>query len=165
MKFSQNGGENVGGMSLVELLIVVAVIGVIAAIAIPTISKINESSRRAVAMGNAKNVASMSAALSALGAAHVIPDSMGGVEATARLLREGVVVPEGPTAGERMSLPALSDEEITELSKYLDIQYGKTELMLVYLPEKGNQTMLLFKNLTTMLATWRPARLSGTAGS
>ena len=119
-------------MSVVELLIVVAVIGIVAAIGIPTISTIRESAQKAAAMQNAKNIQQMSAALDALGVAHVIPDSMGGVAATAPLLREGVIVPEGPMAGEKFILSGMPDAEIDLVSEYLYVQYGRKELMLVY---------------------------------
>lgn len=131
-------------MSLVELLIVVGVIAVVATIAIPTIASLRESAKRAAAMQNAKNIQSMSAALDALGVAHVIPDSMGGVAATARLLREGVRVPEGPMAGEKFILSGMPDSEIEEVSEYLYVQYGRKELMLVYRdPQRASTDSLL----------------------
>lgn len=145
-------------MSLVEVLIVVAVIGVIAALAIPTISRINESSKKASALANAQNVAKLSAALSSFGVAHVIPDSMGGVEATARLLREGVVITEGPMTGEKMSLDALDDPAITELSEYLDIQYGESELMLIFIPPGDLETILFLRDVSAMFAVVFPGK-------
>lgn len=148
-------------MSLVELLVVIAVIGVIAAVAIPAIQNINESSKQATAIANAKNVAQMSSALSSLGVAHVIPDSMGGVEATARLLREGVVVTEGPLTGERMSLDALGDEAISDLAEYLDIQYGKTELMLVFKPQQKFDTIRFLRDVSSMMAFLEPKPYTG----
>lgn len=66
------------GLSLTELLIVVAAIGIIAAIAVPTTATFRQAALRAAATQNAKNIAQMSEALAALGVAHVIPDSMGG---------------------------------------------------------------------------------------
>lgn len=121
-------------MSLTELLLIVGVIGIISAIAIPTISRLRDSAKKAAATQNAKNVAQMSEALAALGVAHVIPDSMGGAEATARLLREGVVVPEGPMAGERFILSGMREKEIEETAAYLKIEYGDSYLRLVFSP-------------------------------
>lgn len=128
-------------MSLTELLIVVAVIGVIAAIAIPTTANLRESAKAAAATQNAKNIAQMSEALAALGVAHVIPDSMGGAEATARLLREGVIVPEGPMAGERFILAGMRESEIEETATYLRIEYDKSNLRLVF-TQPDDQTWL-----------------------
>jgi type II secretory pathway pseudopilin PulG len=130
-------------ISLVELLIVVAAIGIIAAIALPTTSNIREASKRAAAKQNAKNIAQMSEALAALGVAHVIPISMGGVEATARLLREGVIVPEGPMAGERFILPALNDNSIDDVAPYLDIEYDRFNLRLIYREPVDTNTFIL----------------------
>jgi len=119
-------------MSLVEMLIVVAVIGIIAAIGLPAINNIRESAKEVAAIQNAKNIQQMSGALAALGVAHVIPDSMGGVAATARLLREGVIVPEGPMAGEKFVLSGLRDDEIDSISVYLYVQYDRRELRLIF---------------------------------
>lgn len=118
--------------SLVEMLIVVAIIGVISAVALPIVSMVRESSNEAKNLANAKNIERMSGALASLGVAHVIPDSLGGVEATARLLREGVIVPDGPMAGETFSVPGLGDEDIRELSEFLQIHYDMSELRLVF---------------------------------
>lgn len=119
----------------------IATIGIVVAISVPVIGNIRESAKRAVATQNAKMVASMSEALAALGVAHVIPDSMGGAEATARLLREGVIVPEGPFAGERFILSGMRDDEIEEVAEYLTIQYDETQLRLVFM-QPADQTFL-----------------------
>lgn len=128
---------------MTELLLVVAVIGLVAAIAVPTVSRIRESAKAAAATQNAKNVAQMSEALAALGVAHVIPDSMGGAEATARLLREGVIVPEGPMAGERFILSGMREGEIEETAEYLRIEYDETNLRLVFSEPVEGQTWLI----------------------
>lgn len=122
------------GMSLVEMLVTIVVLGVIAAIAIPSVSRIRESAKEAAAMKNAKTIAQMSGALAALGVAHVIPDSMGGAEATARLLREGVTVPEGVMAGEVWTIPGMTDEHIEEVGVFLSVKYDRRELRLEYVP-------------------------------
>jgi len=129
------------GLSLVEGLLVIVTIGIILAISLPIIGNIRESAKKAAATQNAKIVASMSEALAALGVAHVIPDSMGGAEATARLLREGVIVPQGPFAGERFILSGMRDDEIEEISVYLSIQYDETQLRLVF-TQPADQTFL-----------------------
>ncbi len=120
------------GISLADLLIVISVIAVITAFALPVVSRVFETSTEAKDRQNAKLVSTLSASLSALGVAHVIPDSLGGVKATARLLREGVVVSEGSMAGEKFILAALSDEDIEGLEKFLKVRYGVKELSLVF---------------------------------
>ncbi|MDF1739535.1 MAG: type II secretion system protein [Verrucomicrobiales bacterium] len=121
-------------MSLVEILVTIVVLGVIAAIAVPSVSRIRESAKEAAAIKNAKTIAQMSGALAALGVAHVIPDSMGGAEATARLLREGVTVPEGVMEGEVFVIPGMTDEHIEEVGVFLDVKYDKRELRLEFVP-------------------------------
>ena len=120
------------GLSLVEALIVIAAIGIIVTIAVPVIGNIRDSAKRAASMQNAKNVSQLSEALAAFGVAHVIPDSMRGVEATARLMREGIVVPEGPMAGEKFVLSGMRDDEIADVARYLRIRYGEKDLQLVF---------------------------------
>lgn len=134
------------GLSLVEMLVVVAVIGIIAALALPSISNLREVAKKTTAIQNAKSVSQMSGALAALGVAHVIPDSMGGVAATARLLREGVIVPEGPMAGEKFVLTGLNDEEIDYVASYLYVHYDRRELRLIFRdPEREEGTFFDFR--------------------
>ncbi len=137
---NQLRGKLQAAMSMVELLIVVVVIGIVATLALPTISNLRKTAVRTTAIQNAKNISQMSAALAALGVAHVIPDSMGGVAATARLLREGVIVPEGPMAGEKFVLSGLRDDEIESISEYLFVQYDKRELRLIFQDPFLNET-------------------------
>jgi hypothetical protein len=120
------------GISLVEAILVVLVIGILAALAMPSISNLRDVAKRTTAIQNAKSISQMSSALAGFGVAHVIPDSMGGVAATARLLREGVIVPDGPMAGEKFVLTGLNDEEIDYVASFLYVQYDKRELRLIF---------------------------------
>ncbi len=140
--------------SLTELLLIVAVIGILAAIALPTISNLRGVAKRTVAVQNAKSISQMSGALAALGVAHVIPDSMGGVPATARLLREGVIVPEGPMAGEKFVLTGLNDDEIDFVAEFLYVQYDRTELRLIF-KDPDNQGMMkaVWDSMNCLLAS------------
>ncbi len=142
---------------MTELLIAIVVIAIIVVIALPSISNIRTSARKAAAIQNAKGISQMSAALAALGVAHVIPDSMGGVEATARLLREGVIVPEGPMMGEKFVLSGLNDDDIAYIATYLYVQYDAKELRLIFIdPELGEGSWLLPTAAGPLLATLAP---------
>jgi len=118
--------------------VVVAVIVIVVAIAVPVIGNLYGISKRTTAKQNAKLVEQMSKALGAFGVAHVIPDSMGGVEATARLLREGITVPDGPMAGERFILSGMRDSDIEEIAQFLQIRYEENYLRLMFVdPDNG----------------------------
>ncbi len=130
---SLNRGERSGAFSLTEMLIVIAVIGVIAAIAVPTVTNVRGAAGEAKSRMNAQRVATVSNTLAGMGVAHVIPQSMGGVEATIRLLSEGVTVTHEVMSESRFSVPILSDEEVTAAAEYLEIILDTEELRLVYL--------------------------------
>jgi len=121
-----------------ELLVVIVVVVIIVAVAMPMIGNIHGIAKRTTAKQNAKLVEQMSKALGALGVAHVIPDSMGGVEATARLLREGITIPDGPMAGERFILSGMRDSDIEEIAKFLQVRYEENYLRLMYIEPDDN---------------------------
>lgn len=131
-------GDRGVAFSLVELVLVVAVIGILAAIALPMLGDINPLAKEAKSRSNAQRVSDVSATLAGMGVAHVIPESMGGVEATIRLLGEGVTVSHELMTESVYSVPNLSPEEIALASEYLEIIYDTEELRLVYLGEGQN---------------------------
>ena len=132
MKFDLSR-KAVRGFSLTELLIVIAVIGIIAAIAIPQIGKVADAAEESTARRNAQNIASLSHILAAVGMNHVVPESLGGEEATCRIIKRGVTVIEGPMKGEFVGMPSLGDEEIPHATAYLDTLYESfSQLQLIY---------------------------------
>ncbi len=129
--FKKRRPARCSGMSLVELIVSIVILGIVISLAVPAMSGISSASQIAKNQRNAQQLASMSTALASIGVAHVMPESLGGVEATARLLREGVIVPEGPFEGQTFKLGSLSDTDINGASNYLDIVYDLTEIRLV----------------------------------
>ena len=114
------------GFSLVEMLTVIGVIGTITAIAIPMIGNISEGASDTTARSNARNLASISGGLASIGTEHVVPESLGGIEATCRLLRIGVTVPDGAYAGEYFGMPGLALENIPPAVVYLDLSFERS---------------------------------------
>lgn len=118
--------------SVVEMLIVIAVIGVIAAIAIPLIQTVTDDSDDVKDRRNAQNIAQVSSALKNLGVDHVMAESEGGIEATTRRLKEGVVVEKGPFKGELFAVKALDEDAIDGASRFLEIVDRSGDLWLIY---------------------------------
>ncbi len=123
------------------MLMMIGVIGVLVSISVPVVGKIVESSRAVKARANAKQVQSVSSALAGMGVAHVLPESLGGVEATIRLLSKGITIPEGPYAGSVFSVSKISEDEIPLAADFLDLIYDYNEIRLVFVEE--NQALMV----------------------
>lgn len=111
------------GFSLVEMLVVIAVIGIIAAIAVPNIGRINQSAQEATAKRNAQNLASVFASGTAAGLDFVNGASTAG--AIAQNVITGATIPAndpGPFAGTFFGVPGLSADDRDAAAVYLEIQ-------------------------------------------
>ena len=122
------------GFSLAEMLVVIAVIGITTLIAIPMISNVVAAGAETIAKRNAQSTVSVSTKLSSIGVAHVLPESLGGAEATTRLLRRGIRVPDGPLKGQYFGIDAMSDEDITSAAIFMEILFNDDVLQLGYNP-------------------------------
>ena len=122
------------GFSLVEMLVVIAVVGITTMIAIPMISTVVAAGEKTIARRNAQSTVSVSTKLSSIGVAHVLPESLGGAEATTRLLRRGVRVPDGPLQGQYFGIDAMSDEDIASAAIFMEILFNDDVLQLGYNP-------------------------------
>jgi prepilin-type N-terminal cleavage/methylation domain-containing protein len=121
------------GFTLTEVLVVISVIGILAALAIPSLSNFSDTAKATTAKRNAQNLGSLSANLAALGVEHVIPESLGGTEATCRLLKHGIVVQEGPLKNALFGMAGLEDEQIPLAAVYLEISFQSfSVLQLMY---------------------------------
>ena len=131
MKFYAFKSTKPRGFSLVEMLVVIAVIGIIAAIAIPNIGKINNSAKQAAAKRNDQTIASLSSSANAAGAWHVIPASLGGgVAMSVDVLVTGIKAPDMDMTFRIQ----LGSEQITAADEFLEIADLGNEYVLQYKP-------------------------------
>lgn len=118
-----------------ELLIVIAIIGITTLMSAPLFTDLLTRSRQTLNRQNAQRAVSISSQLSSIGVAHVLPESLGGVEATLRLLRLGIVVPDGEFQGKFFTVGEISDQNIEEAAEYIEIVFETEELQLGYVPQ------------------------------
>lgn len=115
----QHTPKNVAkAFSLVEMLVVIAVIGIIAAIAVPNIGRINESAKDATARRNAQNVASVFASANAAGLTFG-SGSTSVSDIVDEIIVGKKVTEKGPFDGTFFGVPGLNSDDKTAAMAYL----------------------------------------------
>lgn len=119
------------GFSLVELLIVVAVIGIIAAIAIPSIGSVTNASKTATYQRNAQTIVDVFQSGQAAG---VVWDTSGAKAAIVNLVIAGSSPSSGPYSGKTFKVPGLAGSDLTNALPYIA---KDTDGSLIYVAAGG----------------------------
>lgn len=116
--------------SLVEMLVVIAVIGILAAIAVPNIGKINGAAEASKNRRNAQQLASVCNAAQAAGHDFIVDGDTDPAAVCARIVTGATITdPTSPFKDSYFGVPNLSGDELTEAVAYLTISSDGSTLV------------------------------------
>lgn len=106
------------GFSLMEMLVVIAVIGIITSMALAVFGGASQGAEEAKNRRNAQEIASVASSASAAGVDFLVPNDEA---ATINNLRVGKIASEGVFKDRLYKLPTMHETEITGAMKYLTV--------------------------------------------
>lgn len=117
--------------SLVEMLLVIAVIGIVAAVGVPTVDRMNEASDEVRNRRNAQTIASICGSAKAAGKNFVSDaDDPASPYSVIHAIRTGETITDGPAQGAYFGMPNLTEAEMAGALAYLRVVEGE----LHYIP-------------------------------
>ncbi len=121
------------GFSLVELVVVVAIIGVIVAVAIPSLSNMSGSAKKASSQRNAQHVVTIYEAGAAAGIKWSGSDRNSKISAVVA----GAHPDDGPFAGKTFTVPNIAGTDLTNTYPYIGFDTASGDL---FYDEAGAQS-------------------------
>ena len=121
----KKSGSSASGMSLMELLITIVILGIIMSITIMSMGSSRQAAVDQKDKRNAQEIASVAAMANAAGASFIVPDDE---QATIANLRDGIAPATGAFRGRTFRIPDMHDTEILGAMRFLalndsDLQY------------------------------------------